>query len=95
MRDAQGSGELEQLLAERGRELMRTAALLTGAARTVRTSSRPRWSGCYGAGGGSTTRRATYGAPCITWPPAAGGARAPGAGSSRSSGPATRPGKRT
>jgi DNA-directed RNA polymerase specialized sigma24 family protein len=30
MRDAQGSGELERLLAEHGGDLMRTAALLTG-----------------------------------------------------------------
>jgi DNA-directed RNA polymerase specialized sigma24 family protein len=30
MQDAQGSGELERLLAEHGGDLMRTAALLTG-----------------------------------------------------------------
>ena len=50
------------------------------AAPTARTCSRPRSSGCSGAGGRSgATPRGTCGGRSITWPPTAGGATGPGA----------------
>ena len=77
MRDAQGSGELERLLAEHGGDLMRTAALLAGSRQDGEDLLQAALERLLRRGAGLITRRPICGAPCTTWPPTAGGARAP------------------
>ena len=82
MRDAQSPGELERLLAEHGGDLMRTAALLAGSRQDGEDLLQAALERLLRRGRRLDNPGATCGARCTTWPPTAGGARAPGAGSS-------------
>jgi hypothetical protein len=95
MQDAQGSGELERMLAEHGGDLMRTAALLTGSRQDAEDLLQAALERLLRRGAGSTTRQRAPGAPA---PQAARGHRRGGLrdrrGHHRCCDPGDRPGRR-
>ena len=84
MQEAADAEALEQFLAERGTQLMRTAVLLAGGRQDGEDLMQAALERLLRQGSGSpATRRDTSGGRCTTWPPTAGGGRRGGAASCR------------